>query len=82
MIRERLERLSSGSRHRVLARGAMGFSFSARLPAPAESHRLHRAAIRMIESSAGTNIMPERLTEILRAVSEPGWSHAVGHRFV
>jgi thiaminase (transcriptional activator TenA) len=36
----------------------------------------------MIESSAGTNIMAERFTETLRAASEPGWSHAVGHRFV
>jgi thiaminase/transcriptional activator TenA len=36
----------------------------------------------MIESSAGTTIMPERFTETLRAASEPGWSHAVGHRFV
>ena len=36
----------------------------------------------MIESLAGTNIMPERFTEALRAASEPGWSHAVGHRFV
>jgi thiaminase/transcriptional activator TenA len=36
----------------------------------------------MIESSAGTNIMAERFTEALRAASEPGWSHAVGHRFV
>src|SRR5438128_8954424 len=26
--------------------------------------------------------MPERFTETLRAASEPGWSHAVGHRFV
>ena len=26
--------------------------------------------------------MPERVTETLRAASEPGWSHAVGHRFV
>jgi thiaminase (transcriptional activator TenA) len=26
--------------------------------------------------------MPERFTETLRAVTEPGWSHAVGHRFV
>src|SRR5207245_9682525 len=43
---------------------------------------IHRAAILMIESSAGTNIMPERFTETLRAASEPGWSHAVGHRFV
>src|SRR6516165_1868015 len=25
--------------------------------------------------------MPERFTETLRAASEPGWSHAVGHRF-
>src|SRR6266436_7029765 len=33
-------------------------------------------------SSAGTNIMSERFTETLRAASEPGWSHAVGHRFV
>jgi len=30
----------------------------------------------------GTNIMSERFTEILRAASEPGWSDAVGHRFV
>jgi thiaminase/transcriptional activator TenA len=36
----------------------------------------------MIESEVGTNIMSERFTEILRAASEPGWSHAVGHRFV
>jgi len=26
--------------------------------------------------------MPERFTETLRAASEPGWSDAVGHRFV
>jgi thiaminase (transcriptional activator TenA) len=26
--------------------------------------------------------MPARFTETLRATSEPGWSHAVGHRFV
>jgi thiaminase/transcriptional activator TenA len=26
--------------------------------------------------------MSERFTEALRAMSEPGWSHAVGHRFV
>src|SRR5258707_7593354 len=26
--------------------------------------------------------MPERFTELLRAASEPGWSDAVGHRFV
>jgi thiaminase (transcriptional activator TenA) len=26
--------------------------------------------------------VPERFTETLRAASEPGWSHAVGHRFV
>jgi thiaminase/transcriptional activator TenA len=26
--------------------------------------------------------MPERFTETLRVASEPGWSHAVGHRFV
>src|SRR5258708_10130249 len=30
----------------------------------------------------GTNIMSERFTETLRAASEPGWSHAGGHRFV
>jgi thiaminase (transcriptional activator TenA) len=30
----------------------------------------------------GANIMPERFSETLRAASEPGWSHAVGHRFV
>src|SRR5215472_11432873 len=27
-------------------------------------------------------MMSERFTEILRAASEPGWSDAVGHRFV
>jgi thiaminase/transcriptional activator TenA len=26
--------------------------------------------------------MPERFTETLRAMTEPSWSHAVGHRFV
>ena len=26
--------------------------------------------------------MPERFTETLRSASEPGWSHAVEHRFV
>ena len=26
--------------------------------------------------------MSERFTETLRAASEPGWSDAVGHRFV
>src|SRR5256714_9404803 len=26
--------------------------------------------------------MTKRFTETLRAASEPGWSHAVGHRFV
>ena len=26
--------------------------------------------------------MAERFTETLRTASEPGWSHAVGHRFV
>ena len=26
--------------------------------------------------------MPERFTKTLRAASAPGWSHAVGHRFV
>jgi thiaminase/transcriptional activator TenA len=36
----------------------------------------------MIESSAGTNIMSERFTVTVRAAGEPGWSHAVGHRFV
>src|SRR5919109_1437727 len=30
----------------------------------------------------GTKIMSERFTETLRAASEPGWSRAVGHRFV
>src|SRR5215472_6660969 len=29
-----------------------------------------------------TKIMPERFTETLRSASEPGWSQAVGHRFV
>ena len=60
----------------------MRFQFSASLPAPTESPWLHRAAILMIESSAGTKIMPERFTETLRAAGEPGWSQAVGHRFV
>src|SRR5713101_442178 len=36
----------------------------------------------MIESLAETDIMPERFTETLRAASEPGWSQAVGDRFV
>ena len=36
----------------------------------------------MFVFSAGTHIMPERFTETLRAASEPGWSDAVGHRFV
>jgi thiaminase/transcriptional activator TenA len=35
----------------------------------------------MIESRE-PNLMPERFTETLRDASEPGWSHAVGHRFV
>jgi thiaminase/transcriptional activator TenA len=30
----------------------------------------------------GTTIRPERFSETLRAASEPGWSDAVGHRFV
>ena len=30
----------------------------------------------------GTSIMSEPFTETLHAASEPGWSHAVGHRFV
>src|SRR5262249_12876667 len=30
----------------------------------------------------GTDVMPERFTETLRAASEAGWSHAVRHRFV
>src|SRR5690348_3660909 len=30
----------------------------------------------------GTKLMSERFTETLRAASEPGWSHAVDHRFV
>src|ERR1700740_85703 len=36
----------------------------------------------MIESSAGTSIMPERVHEPFRAASEPSWSQAVEHRFV
>jgi len=36
----------------------------------------------MFVFSAGTHIMPERFTETQRAASEPGWSDAVGHRFV
>jgi len=47
-----------------------------------ESPWLHRATILILESSAGANIMPERFSETLRAASEPGWSQAVGHRFV
>src|SRR5215471_493339 len=47
-----------------------------------ESPWLHRATILILESSAGANIMPERFSETLRATSEPGWSQAVGHRFV
>src|SRR6202011_1434277 len=42
---------------------------------------LHLAAMLMIESRE-PNLMPERFTETLRDASEPGWSHAVGHRFV
>jgi thiaminase (transcriptional activator TenA) len=34
------------------------------------------------QSQMGANVMPERFTETLRAASEPGWSQAVGHRFV
>ena len=30
----------------------------------------------------GTSVMPERFTETLRAANDPGWSHAVEHRFV
>ena len=60
----------------------MGFWLSASLPTLAESSWLHRAVILLIASSAGTNIMPERFTDALRAMSEPSWSHAVGHRFV
>ena len=41
-----------------------------------------RAVILIIASSYGDHTMPERFTETLRAASEPGWSHAVGHRFV
>jgi len=33
-------------------------------------------------NSTGTNVMPERFTETLRAASEPAWSHAVQHQFV
>ena len=36
----------------------------------------------LIDAQLGTKIMSERFTETLRAASEPGWSHAVGHRFV
>src|SRR5215472_5744485 len=36
----------------------------------------------MPKSSDGTKLMAERITETLRAASEPGWSHAVEHRFV
>jgi hypothetical protein len=36
----------------------------------------------MIEAEVGTSLMSERFTETLRAASEPGWSDAVGHRFV
>jgi thiaminase (transcriptional activator TenA) len=34
------------------------------------------------EAAADADIMSGRFTETLRAASEPGWSHAVGHRFV
>jgi thiaminase (transcriptional activator TenA) len=34
------------------------------------------------QSQMGTNVMAERFTETLRTASEPGWSQAVGHRFV
>ena len=30
----------------------------------------------------GTDVMPERFSETMRAASEAGWSHAVQHRFV
>jgi thiaminase/transcriptional activator TenA len=36
----------------------------------------------LIDAQLGTKIMSERFTETLHAASEPGWSHAVGHRFV
>jgi hypothetical protein len=41
-----------------------------------------RGAILIIASFHGTNIMSEHFTETRRAASEPGWSRAVGHRFV
>jgi thiaminase/transcriptional activator TenA len=40
------------------------------------------AAILTIHGSTGTNVMPERFTETLRAANAAGWSHAVQHRFV
>jgi len=40
------------------------------------------AAILTIQRFDGTNVMPERFTETMRAASEAGWSHAVQHRFV
>jgi hypothetical protein len=40
------------------------------------------AAILTIHGSTGTNVMPERFAETLRAANAAGWSHAVQHRFV
>src|ERR1700694_3987489 len=36
----------------------------------------------MVESQVRNNSMADRFSETLRAGSEPGWSNAVGHRFV
>jgi thiaminase/transcriptional activator TenA len=36
----------------------------------------------MVESQVRNNSMADRFSETLRAASEPGWSNAVGHRFV
>jgi thiaminase/transcriptional activator TenA len=36
----------------------------------------------LIKAQLGAATMPERFTETLRAANEPGWSQAVGHRFV
>src|SRR5215472_800649 len=43
---------------------------------------LREAVIVRLECQPGVNPMSERFTETLRAANEPGWSHAVAHRFV
>jgi hypothetical protein len=58
---------------------------AANCPAPQLSKALLQYAEQAINAFAvkdNLNIMSERFTETLRAASEPGWSDAVGHRFV